>query len=1762
MIRLPKNLAVVLLLSCLAAFAQNPAPPIARAEKSDANRLTYLDESDPFYPGLHFPKLTTPQWVGEENVEAVVVLAIDDMSATEKYEKFLRPILERLKQIDGRAPVSIMANAVDPQNPQLQTWLKEGLSLEVHTLSHPCPCLAKSNFVAAAQTYHGGVDLLNHVPGNKPVAFRMPCCDSMNSPSPRFYAEIFNRTNRLGQFLTIDSSVMNIPTPKDTSLPREWVVDGDGREKFRKYLPAQTNATTRVTMGSFVTTVEDYPYPYVIGRLCWEFPCVLPSDWEAQNLHGITNAVTLADWKAALDMTVLKQGAFTLIFHPHGWSGSDQLVELIDYAVSKHGKKVKFLNFREAQERLDKNLLLGQPLRAANGQDNGVRLADVNNDGYLDVVLRGVAGRTTRVWQPETKTWLETSFPMPAVLTDHDGNHHESGLRFGVTELGKFTTVLVRNESFSGAWHFDGQQWVEDRSLLNGLEIDGQPLYTSLKNRDRGVRLRDVNNDGRCELIVANENQNAILRWSSDDKTWKKLPYALPPGTSLVDSEGRDNGLRFVDINDDGFADVIFSNERGYSVDLYVPTLYLGFQAGWTREVLAGKPGDAFAIPMIVRGGEFADNGVWFKNGHLWAQNEDTAKLRDVVDRRSFAELVGGMQPPALSPEAALATMRVHPGFTVELVTAEPLVKDPVCFDWGADGKLWVAEMGDYPNGVDGHGKPCGVIRFLEDTDGDGRYDKSTVFLDGVNFPNGVMPWRKGVLVSAAPEFFYAEDSDGDGKADVRKTLFQGFVEGNQQHRVNGFEYGLDNWIYAANGDSGGEILSVLTGKKASISGRDLRFRPDDGAFEPTAGQTQFGRRRDDWGNWFGNNNSFWLWHFFLPEHYLQRNPHLAIKTTRRNLANYPDSTRVFPISRLMQRFNDIGMAGHVTSACGTGLNRDELFGPEFARAAFVSEPVHNLIHCELLEPDGVSFSSRRASGEENQEFLASTDNWFRPVFAKTGPDGALYVADMYRLVIEHPEWIPPDTQKHFNLRAGEDKGRVYRVYPTGATLRKVPRLDRLNTADLVAALDSPNGWQRDTVQRLLVERGDKRAVKSLNRLIVKSESAKTRLQALCTLDGLDAVTPAVLKPALADAHPAVREQAVRLSEEVFRKTYRTLPKGYKELADALLKLVDDPDVRVRFQLAFSLGEWKNPRAGRALIDLAVRQADDQIIQTAVMSSATPHVGEMLRALFETRGDQPPPARLLEQLLGLAAALKDNQALARGLGAALKLDEPRHTGLQFTALAGLLDTLDRQNLSLAQFLTDGSEELKQTIRQSDKVFALARQLAADPKTENAERLAAVRVLGRGVGAHDEDFDRLGSLLPPQQPVAIQQAALTGLKRGRGARIAEILLNGWRSHSPSLREAILDVLFSRPEWMQKLLAAIEADQLSARDVGVTYRQRLLLHTDAAVRDRAKRLFAAAQSDRQAVVVAYESVSRLNGNAAHGAELFQQHCAVCHRVQAQGNAIGADLAALTDRSVAAMLVAILDPNRNVEDKFISYTAVTKSDREVSGIITSETAGSITLRTASGTEEVLLRADLTELTSSRLSLMPEGFESNIDAQAMADLIAHVTASGAPPKNFAGNRPQVVKAEANGALRLLATKAEIFGDSLVFEEQHQNLGFWQSENDRAVWSIEVPADGVYEVWLDWAVLGRGAPNHFRFEGGGARLEGVIPFTGSWDNYRQTSFGRVGLSAGPQRLVLRGVPPLNGAIIDLREVRLVPAGSPTPEDFKNVRPLAGTAAR
>jgi putative membrane-bound dehydrogenase-like protein len=1627
--RLPSTALALLILSA----------PLTAAD----NRLTYLDDVDPYYVSRTFPKLVTPQWVGEDGVEAVVILAIDDMRGHEKWEAFLRPILERLKRIDGRAPVSIMTCQIDPKDPHLQKWLKEGLSLETHTIDHPCPLLQGGNFAKAKSTYDRCVDLLNEVPNSKPVAFRVPCCDSLNTPSPRFYAEIFNKTTPKGNFLQIDSSVFNVVTSNDPDLPRELVIDPDGRDRFLKYLP---------TDRTFVNTIENYPYPYVIGRLCWEFPCVTPSDWLANHHHKPNNPITVRDWKAALDAIVIKKGVFCLVFHPHGWVKSEQIVELIDHAVAKHGKKVKFLTFREALERL--------------------------NEHHLRVP------------------------PLP--------------LRDPKTGLAKWPAMLLSVDECPGY-------------LLPEMRVElaSADLYFGSKGKEQ-----------------------AVFIWKKGQI--RKAPYLLPPGACLPEP-GQDHGLRFIDIDEDGQPDVVFSDEREYGIYLFTD-----MEHGWSRKVMAGKAGEPGALPPIALNGK--NNGFFVHSRSLWWQNENTNLLKDHVDRRSFNELLANVEPGARPQAAALQSIQTRPGFQVELVAAEPLIEDPIAFAWGPDGKLWVVEMRDYPLGMDGKGKPGGRIVVLESTKGDGKYDKSTVFLDDLPFPTGVMPWRKGVIVTCAPDIFYAEDTDGDGKANKKIVLYTGFVPGNQQHRVNGPVWGLDNWIYVGNGDSGGRVRSVnalLASRErqeasrerkrpeVNISGRDLRFRPDDGSLDAATGQTQYGRSRDDWGNWFGNNNSNPMYHYVLADHYLRRNPHVAAPDPRVQVSVTPGAARVYPISRTLPRFNDPGAANHFTSACSAIVYRDELFyapvadAPGSPQFTFVSEPVHNLVHRELMTPEGVTFRSRRAPDEQESEFLASSDNWFRPTQIQTGPDGALWIADMYRAVIEHPQWIPADWQKRLDLRAGSDKGRIYRVYPVGTKPRPIPRLDRLATAGLVAALDSPNGWQRDMAQQMLLWRNDKAAVRLLEKQAAESKRPHCRLHALCTLDGLGDLKAAVLLRGLADSHPGVRRHAVRLCEGRFAES--------PDLGPALLKLVADPDVQVRLQLAYTLGEWDDARAGEGLGLLAVKGGGDRYLLAAILSSVNRKNLDptLQRVLAAGSGDEGQRAALLGQLLRLANAFGDTGATVTLLNAVATPQEGRFAPWQFAALAELLDTLDQRNSSLAKLRQTDDAKLQAAVGRLEDLFTAARAIAVDEKAPHADRVRAIRLLGRGVQHQADERRILADLLVPQTPTDLQAAVVAALGRLRDPQVPALLLRGWKGYLPGLRTQVLDVLLVRDDWLRAVLDAAEAKQILPMEIDPARRQRLVQHRSSAVRERAAKLFAGSVNpDRQKVVEAHRSVLSLKGDSTRGRQLFTKTCAACHQLAGIGQAVGPDLASVGDKSPEGLLIAILDPNRAVEARYVAYLAETKDGRTLTGLLASETGTSITLVSADGKQEVILRTDLETLSSTGKSAMPEGLEKDLKPQDLADVIAFVRAAtpAAKPKVQAGNKPELVRPDGDGVLHLLPSNAEIYGKTLVLEKQYGNLGYWSSDDDRAVWSLEVTKAGKYIVSLDYACDDGSAGNTYVLEMGGHRLTGKVAGTGTWDAYRRATVGEVTLSAGRHQAVFRAEGKIRGALIDLREVRLVPA--------------------
>lgn len=617
------------------------------ADERPGSRFAYLDERDPYYPGLSTARLTTPMWIGEEGVEAVVQLSIDDMGRLDPafrltsyakspqfYHRFLQPAIERLQRIDGRAPVTVYALQARSDDPWFQRMVQEGLSIEAHTFTHAVPFLRRDPSTMSEESLEWCIrDFTDCVAGlaaalgTPPVAWRMPGCDARNTTSPRFYTEVFPRTTAAGHFLAMDSSIFTVLTSADPALPRELVLDDEGGERFGRFV------TGIPFTKLYVNFVLNHPYPYVINGLLWELPAAMPGDAHGVHAYGMGNTRVLADWQRALDAVVIKQGVHTICFHPHGYCQPESVAGFVDYADRTYGRRVKFLNCREILDRLTRNALGGTPLRSATGADNGVRLLDVNGDGFLDVVIGNSQRRLTRVWQPKEQRWQETSFPLALVTGETTARSTATGARFFTAAPDGRAGLAISTAQQSGVWHFQNGQWTAQTTALPA-EAAGEPLLTARDGVDRGVRFRDLDGDGFSDLLVNNDSQNAVFLWRPAASQWQPAPFALPAKACLVDAAGADRGLRFVDLDADGDDDLVLSNETESWVRLHD-----GPDQGWTTLMRRGKAGGAGALPVAARKGE--NMGVWFHSGRMIQVNEFTAKTQpDDTARVGFGELL------------------------------------------------------------------------------------------------------------------------------------------------------------------------------------------------------------------------------------------------------------------------------------------------------------------------------------------------------------------------------------------------------------------------------------------------------------------------------------------------------------------------------------------------------------------------------------------------------------------------------------------------------------------------------------------------------------------------------------------------------------------------------------------------------------------------------------------------------------------------------------------------------------------------------------------------------------------------------------------------------------------------------------------------------------------------------------------------------------------------------------------------------------------
>ena len=935
-----------------------------------------------------------------------------------------------------------------------------------------------------------------------------------------------------------------------------------------------------------------------------------------------------------------------------------------------------------------------------------------------------------------------------------------------------------------------------------------------------------------------------------------------------------------------------------------------------------------------------------------------------------------------LSPEQSLGHFVLPDDLKIELVASEPNIIDPVAVRFDEDGRMWVVEMRDYPQPLPGN-PPQSRISILTDQDGDGFYETATVFADGLLFATGLQPWKGGAIVTVSGEILYLSDTDGDGKADQRETWFTGFIAENSQLRANHPRFALDNSIYVANGLRGGKVVDARHGgKPLSISSRDFRFDPNSTEMEAVSGVGQFGLTFDDFGNRFVCSNRNPLRHIVLEDRYLKLNPNVAVPETAHDVAQSAEASKVFPLVNAWTTSNL--HAGQFTAACGVDIYRGHLLPEGYYGNSFTCEPTGSLVHREMLQPAGATFHSKPAY--DGKEFLASRDSWFRPVNLETGPDGAMYVVDMYRAVIEHPDFMPDELKNRPDLRLGNDRGRIYRIVPQGG--KPVPGsqpLSKATTAQLVQSLANPNAWQRETAARLLYERQDRSAVDTLKNLARTAESPIARVHALYALAGLQSLNEDLLATALADDQPRVQQHGAILAEAFLGNS--------AELAAAVRKLCGSDDPRVRFQAVLTSGLIQSADTVSDVTRVAVEDADDVWTRRAIAISAGKRAGEMLSQvlrLFSENEREPTTGILaLVRELALPAGAQDTEN--RALAVVLNQSDDKHAvRLTAAALTGLAQGMVRRGAQLTDEAVTSRLEPPQRAN-LQRTFDRAAELAADDSQPEPLRLEAIDLLRHAPA--EVHWRSLSELTKQTGADAVQVRAIAALATSGDAKVGPFLLDGFRSRTPAVRTAILDAVIGSPQRALLLLDDLKAARIAASELDPTRRERLLRHADAEVRKRAGVIFAATVSpDRQKVIETYAAALAKTTNPIRGKELFRKNCATCHKVGDVGVDVAPDISDSRVKTAEQYLTDILAPNRAIDSNYISYTARTVDGTVHTGVLTTETSGSITLRAAENKSITLLRQDIEELKSNGVSLMPEGFETTVPPQDMADLISYI--------------------------------------------------------------------------------------------------------------------------------------------------------------------------
>lgn len=981
------------------------------------------------------------------------------------------------------------------------------------------------------------------------------------------------------------------------------------------------------------------------------------------------------------------------------------------------------------------------------------------------------------------------------------------------------------------------------------------------------------------------------------------------------------------------------------------------------------------------------------------------------------------MQVP-LPAEESIRHLVVPRGFHAELFVSEEQLGGgkPICMNWDERGRLWVAMTYDYPNNLQPPDQGHDRIVLCEDTDGNGRADKVTVFAEKLSIPTSLFFARGGAIVFDAGRTIFLKDTDGDGKADVREVLFGTWNMRDTHGTASNMQYGLDNWIWGMQGYNRSRI-TLKHGEQTEFFNQGFfRFQSDGSKFEfiRSTDNNTWGLGISEEGLIFGStanrNPSVYM---PIPNRYYER---VRGWTTSLQLHTIADS---YLFKSITDKVRQVDQHGGYTAGAGHSLYTARHYPREYwNRTAFVAEPTGHLVGTFVIRREGSHFRSNNSFN-----LVASDDEWTAPIMAEVGPDGNVWVIDWYNYIVQHnPTPVGFKTGKGAAYETDlRDKkyGRIYRIVYDGPSAKKSK--ERFTLADatpdkLVATLKNDNLFWRRHAQRLLVERGKRDVVPALLDM-ARDPSADAiglnvgvihalwTLHGLGALDGSHAEATAVAVAALKHPAAGVRRNAVQVLPHDARSVAAILDAG----------LTRDLDAQVRLMSLLALADQPTtPTAGEAIVTALSdpKNTSDRWVPDAATSAAANNSETFLKALSARKAPSP-------KLLAVAGVVAEHYARNAPVGsvgtilASLVNADPQVIGAVVRGLAKgwpgnkspKIDERTEQNLEklMARMPPERRGELiKLTVAWGNKKFEkmaaeVSRSLLAKVQDESLSataRIAAARELAGYRSADVATAEALLEQITPRTPPEIALGFLQALQGSEAADTGKLILERLPALTPATRAAGLALLLTRPEWTRDLLASAEKSKVRLVDLSLDQQRALTEHPDRRIRFRAMALLrgggALPNPDRQKVLEELLPITREKGDPVAGKAVFLNQCSKCHIHGTEGNRIGPDLTGMAVHPKDHLLTDILDPSRSVEANFRAYTVTTKAGRIFTGLLASESKTTIELFDAEGKKQTILRQELEELVATNKSLMPDGFEKLLSRKDLANLLEFLTQRG----------------------------------------------------------------------------------------------------------------------------------------------------------------------